>query len=462
MSSELVQNGFFDLEEVRNAEPMQVIYDYSRVTPEQADKLETIYNRMFMRHLRTEYEDGKDLLEAKETKDLPYEEFVEWVKTCYGWSEPIFRRKMNRAQYWGDFTVGSDCKIEAEAIDVLSTKRVPESVRQEAKALLNAGESINEERAKQLRDEQRAREKAEKDLETKEREFALFKQEVETNEQAHVTLVQSLEQKLEEKPEPEKVIEYQDTLETAANVAILKATVKAHETKIYELEGKSIISSETREELASLQHELKNAQIELGFYEKQNKDLADKNNQLSEESRRSFSENINIVGQLRIRQEWQYATGEVQAAIRKFHTKVPSEIDRKSFEGEENTRTYQTIEVLEQTAVMLKKTLLGSDNTVHADVFTVTIPQYQPALPDSSIPNEYQDLFAEYQQAVWNNPQPSLLWCAPDHNYTDQMREKEKHIQFTKELLRSGVDRRVRGAQEAMKRTLGTWEGTMA
>lgn len=102
MSSELVQNGFFDLEEVRNAEPIQVTYDYSRVTPEQADKLETIYNRMFMRHLRTAYEDGKDLLEAKNTKNLPYSEFMAWAQACYGWSERIIDQKINRALYWGD------------------------------------------------------------------------------------------------------------------------------------------------------------------------------------------------------------------------------------------------------------------------------------------------------------------------------------------------------------------------
>lgn len=113
---------------------------------------------------------------------------------------------------------------------------------------------------------------------------------------------------------------------------------------------------------------------------------------------------------------------------------------------------------------MLKKTLLGSNSTVNADVFIAAVPQYQPALPDPSIPNKYQDLFAEYQQAVWSFSEDDLvlgllLWSAPNHGYTNQMMEREKHIQFTKELLRSGVDRRIRGAHEAMKQTLGTWEG---
>src|SRR5882762_83974 len=176
MSNDLVQTGFFDLEEVRNSEPIQVTYDYSRVTPEQASELETIYNRMFMRHLRTAYEDGKDLLEAKTIKDLPYEEFIAWAQTCYGWSERMIDKKINRALHWGDFTVTCDGKIEERAIDLLSTKRVPESARQEAKALLTAGISITEDQAKEIRDRHKAElEELKEAKQELQREFDLFK-----------------------------------------------------------------------------------------------------------------------------------------------------------------------------------------------------------------------------------------------------------------------------------------------
>lgn len=193
MSSDLVQTGFFDLEEVRNSEPIQVNYDYSRVTPEQADKLQTIYNRTFMRHLKTEYEDGKDLLEAQNVKDLPYEEFMKWVHDCYGLSEPLARRKMNRAQYWGDFTVPGTVIIQDHAIDTLSTKRVPESARQEAKALLTAGISIDEETAKELRDKHKALEQTKQELEAKQKELDLFKENAKfrerNREQMHVSQI---------------------------------------------------------------------------------------------------------------------------------------------------------------------------------------------------------------------------------------------------------------------------------
>ena len=119
-----------------------------------------------------------------------------------------------------------------------------------------------------------------------------------------------------------------------------------------------------QQELDRLQLDLKNAQTELDFYTTQNKALADKNKQLSEESGRSFQEITALAGQLRIRQVWQDATGEVQAAIRKFHTRAPSEIDRESFEGEEHTRTYQTIGVLEQTIDLLRQTLPQASSSI--------------------------------------------------------------------------------------------------
>jgi hypothetical protein len=66
----------------------------------------------------------------------------------------VIDRKISRALCWGDFTVTGDGKInegynlhpnkapvvriDEKAIDLLSTSRVPESARQEAKAMLTA------------------------------------------------------------------------------------------------------------------------------------------------------------------------------------------------------------------------------------------------------------------------------------------------------------------------------------
>lgn len=297
---------------------------------------------------------------------------------------------------------------------------------------------------------QRAKE-AEEKLAAKEQELTLFKDEVETNEQAHTTLVQSLEQKLEEKPEPVKVVEYQDTLETAAKVATL-------EQQIQDLEAKPDIPPETRIELDKLQLDLKNAKTQLGFYTTQNEALAKEIDGHREAAGRSLEDATALAGRLRIRQVWQYATDEIQASVRKFHTRVPSEIDRESFEGEENTRTAQTIDLLIETAMLLRKTLLSSDSTVDADIATTAISQYQAALPGPTISTDYQVLFAQYQQYVKAFPDEKLWWRAPNGGIMDMEVDRESHITYTRELLKSGDPYRIRCAIEGMKRTLGYGE----
>jgi hypothetical protein len=72
----------------------------------------------------------------------------------------------------------------------------------------------------------------------------------------------------------------------------------------------------------------------------------------------------------------------------------------------------------------------------------------------SRIPTEYLVLFTDYKIAITNSSQDSLLWHAPDSGHPcNREMKKESHIQFTKELLTSGIDRRVNAAVEVMKRT---------
>ena len=301
---------------------------------------------------------------------------------------------------------------------------------------------------------QRAKD-AEEKLAAKEREHSLFKNDVEFNSRVKEQAYVALKQKVTELENREPVTVYIDTEETAAKVCALQEQIR-------ELEDKPNIPPSVEQELATLKLDLNNAQIQLDFYTKQNEALAAKNNQLSEESRRSFVDNITAVGQLRIRQEWQAATSVLQASHSAFHLKIPSQIDRESFEGEEHTRTAQTIEVLEQTIALLKNTLPHSGDVIEqagivdAELFPMAII-HEAGKPVIGIPTEYQALFDKYRQAALAHPNPTLLWKA--HGYPLHMMEREKHIQFTKELLSSEVDRRVKAAIEAMKRTLGTWEG---
>jgi len=460
----LVQIGFFDMEPVAsngNSE-ITVVADWSALPKNELIQEATEYHDRLEKQeqqlnaiIRFAEEQKKSVIYEKGELykfmkgKMDYEEWLDWLKSVDS--------SRSTANEYIQLATDYRTELTANAVGSRLSWRQMRAIHRsgeghEILAKLESGEvkptqeGIN---AELEAVKQRAKELEEK-LAEERQAHSLFKDE-------HFTQIQTLEQKLEEKPEPVKVIEYRDTLETAARFAELKEQIEA-------IKAKPDITPEKQKELTNLQQELKNAQTQLDFYEKQNKALADKNKQLSEESRRSFTENITAVGRLRIRQEWQFATGEVQAAIRKFHTRIPSDIDLGSFEGEENTRTAQTIDLLIETATLLKKSLLGSDSTVDAQQVPVLA---SPEVSNSiviGIPPEYQALFDEYKQAVLSFSDDvlvlgQLLWNAPGHGYIDQMMEPEKHIQFTKELLSSRVDRRIRAALSAMKIVLGIQEG---
>jgi hypothetical protein len=77
----------------------------------------------------------------------------------------------------------------------------------------------------------------------------------------------------------------------------------------------------------------------------------------------------------------------------------------------------------------------------------------------TSIPEEHRDLLVEYQRKVFNNPVATLIWRAPDSGHKNTYFGKNEHIAHTKSLLQSGDVGKIKAALEAMKRTLGTWEG---
>jgi primase-polymerase (primpol)-like protein len=75
-----------------------------------------------------------------------------------------------------------------------------------------------------------------------------------------------------------------------------------------------------------------------------------------------------------------------------------------------------------------------------------------------SIPDEYRGLLVRYQKKVFSLPVNTLLWRASDNGYKNTMFDKNGHIARTKSLLRSGETPKVKGAVEAMQRTLGEYE----
>lgn len=265
MSSNLVQTGFFDLEEVRNSDPIQVAYDYSRVTPEQSDKLQAIYNRVLIRHVATAYEDGKDLLEARNIQGLPYKEFIAWAQGVFGWGESSIKNKMNVALSWGPITptVGV---IEDRAMYVLSTKDTPESARKEAKQRLTSGEDIDKEGAKEIRDRHKAEvselEAKNKQLQTK---FDFHKQYAQQQEELLNAKIDDLEQELATLSQPQTIIEEKHVIppETLEHIQKLEAELKER-TK--ERDGLSQLREQLSKELDE-QRDANKARREQELYE---------------------------------------------------------------------------------------------------------------------------------------------------------------------------------------------------
>src|SRR2546421_600807 len=454
----LVQAGFFDLEEVSNGTVTQTPLDFEATVAqvksliEEDNALGRQQEEIAARRYEIRVQIGFSLIALQqEHAKRGYGDFIAFAEKEFGYkSRNTVYDHMHVAERLGNLNVlhggHSNWKTAIELARPSTSDTIIEQV-------LEGSIEANPEAIKQARkDEAEAKQRA-KQLQN---ELEAEKRERETNDQAHAILVQVLEQQLEEKPEPERVIEYQDTLETAAKVATLEQQIKA-------LEDKPNIPLETEQELDRLKANLKNAKDELSFYTTQNAALAERNKQLTEESNRSLVDHIAAVGRLRIRQEWQAATSVLQASHSQFHTKIPSKIDRESFEGEEYTRTAQTIEVLEQTIALLKQLMPHSSTLEEANITDAeSFPT--PALieakkPVIGIPPEYQALFAKYEQAVLDLDEYDLLvWSATDYGYTDQMMKPEKHIQFTKELLSTEVDRRVNAAIEAMRTTLVSWE----
>jgi hypothetical protein len=72
------------------------------------------------------------------------------------------------------------------------------------------------------------------------------------------------------------------------------------------------------------------------------------------------------------------------------------------------------------------------------------------------IPSQYAGLFAEYVASL-QEKLDTIMWIVLDNGHKIMMVEKEKHQAMIEKLLRSGDERRVRVAEEVMRRSLGSW-----
>jgi DNA repair exonuclease SbcCD ATPase subunit len=276
-------------------ELVQLGFDYSQVNEEQSSQLQAIYNRVLLRHMSTAYEDGKDLLEAKSIKDLPYKDFIAWANAMFGWSESSVNQKINVALNFGSTpTVGV---IEDRALYLLSTKRVPESAREEAKERAASGEEITEEIARQIRDAHKEKEQAQAEV-----------------KRAHEQLWQTQE------------ISQNRSIQLNEQIAKLRLEIEALTAK-----KSSGISPEAQEKINKLTEQRDN--------------LSKKVEELGEEARKAALKRNEEEQERRIRQDWRKLTKDFQVAVVKMLSQLPSPIDVQVFEADDWERLSQAKEL---------------------------------------------------------------------------------------------------------------------
>jgi hypothetical protein len=271
-------------------ELVQATFDYSLIGEDQASQLQAIYNRVLTRHMATNYEDGKDLTEAENIQGLPYAMFIAWAHGVFGWSERTIDNKKNAYLRWGDFTA-TVAVIEDRAMYLLSTKRVPESAREEAKERLNTGEDITEEAAKQIRDAHKAKEQAEA-----------------TEKRTRLELNQ-------------QIAGLQQEIERLSTPTIIQVMPPEVEIELVELKGKVKKLTEQRDNLSRKAEEL-------------GKEAREATLKRNEEER-----------ERQVRQNWQKLTKDFQLAVVKLMSQLPSPIDVQVFEAEDWERLSQAKEL---------------------------------------------------------------------------------------------------------------------
>ncbi|SRR5258707_69708 len=137
-------------------ELVQLTFDYSVLTPEQAQRTQDAELRIVGRTWKAITDNGKDLRAVKD--DIGHGHYLNWIRSI-GISEKTAENWMNASEHFGEIRNGYE--FENAALYLLSTSKVPESARQEAKERAEEGEKITEDVARKIRDAHKAKEQAE-------------------------------------------------------------------------------------------------------------------------------------------------------------------------------------------------------------------------------------------------------------------------------------------------------------
>lgn len=276
---------------------VQLSFDYSVLTAEQAQRTQEAEYRIIGRTQKTVVENGRDLLAVKQ--DIGHGHFQNWIRSL-GISETTSQSWMGVAEKF--IEMPDSRAFETRALYLLSTSKVPESARQEAKDRAASGETITEDVAKQIRDAHKAKEQAEKEAEL-------------ANQQLWQT---------------------QDVLKTRseqlnAKIDNLQLQIKNLESQLDSKEPSPKVEKQIKE-LTQQRNNLSQLVEDLG------KDLET----LREETEVKRAQEMQ---DLRIRQNWRTITDAFHKQVLKLLSQFPTSIDTQVFESEDWDRLSQAQEL---------------------------------------------------------------------------------------------------------------------
>lgn len=273
---------------------VQLSFDYSVLTPEQAQRTQEAEYRIVGRTQKTIVENGRDLLAVKQ--DIGHGYFIDWIRSLKI-SEDTAENWINISQRFGQIPIGSE--FAERALAVLSTSKVPESARQEAKERAESGEKITEELARQIRDAHKAREQAEKKAE-------------EAKKQLWQT--QEISQKRSEQ---------------------LNAQMDKLRLEIELLKKSAVISPEAQDQIDKLTKQRDNLS-------KLVKELSTDLDTLREDKEAKRAQEVR---DSRIRQNWRNVTDTFHKQVLKLLSQFPAPVDTQVFESEDWERLSQVQEL---------------------------------------------------------------------------------------------------------------------
>lgn len=293
---------------------VQMGFDYSVLSSEQAQRTQEAEIRIIGRTQKTIIENGRDLLAVKQ--DIGHGHFLNWIKSLRI-SEDTAERYINVAKNFGQ--IPQTAEFDKTALYLLSHTKVPESAREEAKQRAADGEKITEEIARQIRDAHKAKDEAEQKARLAQQQLFTAQSEAQTQIAEYTSQINELKQEMADLVKPEVQIK---------EVQVIPQTVK---DQLQRLQDKAKALTTQRDNLAAMNKKL-------------SADLDVVEAKREQEARDA-----------RIRLDFQKLTKATYDTLIKFATQIPMHVDLPVLEPDDWAR----IEELASTMSQISERLFG-------------------------------------------------------------------------------------------------------